>query len=238
MVGVMFSMAFLVGLVAFFLFQSTQDHVTHDTPHLTLEVSAPHSQRDTLVDQMAHTLRSLPETSKFEMVPEETVQQTFTDFFEEPLEEVMGGPYAPLLMDVWLRKDGFQNAQQVAEKIRKRLPEVAVLVHHTLIQPARSWMDWMKWVLLGVTSLLLLGLGTVIAFAVRTGLSIHEPVLEVLDLMGASTPYIRRQFQLQTRQNTFKSLAVAGVLLGLSLLGGILFFDAAVLWRNFRGLGA
>ena len=49
-----------------------------------------------------------------------------------------------------------------------------------------------------------------VVFAVRTGLAIHSPVVELLHIMGATDAYVARQFQTHVA-----GLALRGGLVGL-----------------------
>lgn len=225
MVGMMLYVALLFGMVSVLLFQGVHRQLEHDTPHLTLEIPAPGAQREGALTQTVRILQAMEEVERLRVVSPEEVKQTFTDFFDESLATAGEEHYEPLLVDVWVHGYSLTTAQQVAEKMRRAQPEVQVLVHQTWTQPLVAWVAWMKWGFLGIAALLLLGILMVVAFAVRTGVSIHQPVLEILDLMGASGNYITRQFQLQNRKNTLKSLGIALFFLLLSLLGLAFFLE-------------
>ena len=59
-----------------------------------------------------------------------------------------------------------------------------------------------------------------VVFAVRTGLAIHSPVVELLHIMGATDGYVARQFQTHVQGLALRG-GVAGLVLGLVTLAGL-----------------
>lgn len=71
---------------------------------------------------------------------------------------------------------------------------------------------------LGVVALIVCAGLLAVAFAVRTGLAIHEDVVRLLHLMGATDGYIARQFEVHVGWRVLRGGAVGGGAAALTLL--------------------
>ena len=90
--------------------------------------------------------------------------------------------------------------------------------HAVWLADLRSFAGAIRLAALGVV--LLIGAAAVmtVVFAVRTGLAIHRPVVELLHLMGATDRYVSRQFERHV-----VSLSLRGGGIGLLLAGGTMY---------------
>ncbi|HVJ41461.1 MAG TPA: FtsX-like permease family protein [Dongiaceae bacterium] len=78
--------------------------------------------------------------------------------------------------------------------------------------------------------LVLAAAAATVIFVTRTGLAVHQPVIEILHLVGAQDRYIARQFQAQSFRVSLIG-GIIGTLLALGTLGGLAFT------LNRRGIG-
>jgi len=121
------------------------------------------------------------------------------------------------------------NARIDHADLQRRL---AAIVAGTRIDDHGDWVDDALRFLRGVQALAVFLVALVLAataatviFVTRTGLAVHQPVIEILHLVGAQDRYIARQFQAQSFRVSLTGgiigtiLAVA-TLIGLKLLGG------------------
>jgi cell division transport system permease protein len=118
----------------------------------------------------------------------------------------------PRLIEVTLESSGGVNLPALATKLEQAVPGASLDTH-------RPWLDKMVTLarsvqLLAGAIMILIVMVTVIIviFATRTGLIMHEEVIEVLHLIGAKDSYIALQFQ-----NYFGRLSFLGALPGLFL---------------------
>jgi cell division transport system permease protein len=118
----------------------------------------------------------------------------------------------PHLIDVKLNPGGRIDAKELSKHLAKIAPG-------TLVDDHGVWLDRLLRLLraieaLATGALALMGLATAgtVVFTTRTGLAIHQDVIEVLHLIGARDAYIARQFGQRAL-----ALGLRGGLFGLAL---------------------
>ncbi|AWB08488.1 hypothetical protein A6A40_26140 (plasmid) [Azospirillum humicireducens] len=133
----------------------------------------------------------------------------------------------PRLIDV--AADGAVDVAALRLRLASAAPGTTLDDHAVWLADLRSFAGALRLAALGVV--LLIGAAAVmtVVFAVRTGLAIHRPVVELLHLMGATDRYVSRQFERHV-----VSLCLRGGTIGLLLAGGTLFG----LYRASQGLRA
>jgi cell division protein FtsX len=126
------------------------------------------------------------------------------------------------LVDVWVKQG--TDLAHLEETLRHHVPTFVPvmrtpgsLVDTSFVASlgAGAFEPWVVCALVSAGVLSLLICGGVVAFGVHMAVRLHRGVLETLNLMGASSSYIARQFHKQTFTNTLKGI---GICLGLSLL--------------------
>ncbi len=223
--GIMLYFALLLGIATTLFFQENRSQAIGDIPHLTLEMPASKNERHDLEKTLQETLILFPEILKSRIIPLEEIRHTFRNFFHEEMTP-LDLDTEPLFVDLWVKK-GF--APKIPTEITKKLssiaPNMEFFLHQQWTRPLFNRIEFLYWGSLFGIILLFSGLLAVVAFSVRTGISIHSPILKILDLIGASESYIIHQFQRQNRVIFFKSLAIMAVFFSLTLLGVQTFFD-------------
>lgn len=133
----------------------------------------------------------------------------------------------PRLIDV--AADGPVDVAALRIRLAAAAPGATLDDHAVWLADLRSFAGAVRLAALGVV--LLIGAAAVmtVVFAVRTGLAIHRPVVELLHLMGATDRYVSRQFERHV-----VSLSLRGSAIGLLLAGGTLYG----LYRASQGLRA
>lgn len=133
----------------------------------------------------------------------------------------------PRLIDV--AADGPVDVAALRLRLASAAPGATLDDHAVWLADLRSFAGAVRLAALGVV--LLIGAAAVmtVVFAVRTGLAIHRPVVELLHLMGATDRYVSRQFERHV-----VSLSLRGGAIGLLLAGGTLYG----LYRASQGLRA
>lgn len=118
----------------------------------------------------------------------------------------------PRLIEVRIESGSGINLPALATKLEQAVPGASLDTH-------RPWLDKMVTLarsvqlLAGAIMVLIVMVSVIIViFATRTGLIVHEEVIEVLHLIGAKDDYIASQFQ-----NYFGRLSFLGALPGLIL---------------------
>ena len=118
----------------------------------------------------------------------------------------------PALIDVEVGASAGLDVPALAERLAAAVPGARLDNHAAWLADLRSLAHTAQLVALAVV--LLVGGASVAAvvFAVRTGLAIHSPVVELLHIMGATDAYVARQFQTHVA-----GLALRGGVVGLAL---------------------
>jgi cell division transport system permease protein len=120
----------------------------------------------------------------------------------------------PTLIDVSFARDAAPNLGDLAERLAQAVPGSRLDDHGLWLDGVRSLARAAQGLAVAVIAVVGLVAAAAVAFATRTGLSIHRDVVEVLHLIGAHNSYIGRQFS----RHMFR----------LSLTGGALGLGAAL----------
>ncbi len=153
-------------------------------------------------------VRATPGVAGAEQVPEEKVRALL-----EPWLGGAGGLDAlplPALVDVRLADPDNVDLAAMTAQLQAISPEISVDSHRLWLDELIGRVRWAQIVAIGVVLLNgLAAFGTVV-FATRTGLMVHQRIVEVLHLMGATDRYIARQFAMQALR-----LGLRGGLIGI-----------------------
>jgi cell division transport system permease protein len=125
----------------------------------------------------------------------------------------------PVVVDVFLEMHRTEALSQLQAEVKKLAPDAVVLIHKEILQKLTEWLDTLQQTVWFSVLFFLVAALLVVVFSVRTGIRIHNSVLETLHLMGAPDRYISRQFQRQSLKNTLHAFWIAGFF----CLGTILF---------------
>lgn len=153
-------------------------------------------------------VRSTPGVAGADQVPQEKVRALL-----EPWLGGAGGLDAlplPALVDVRLADPDKVDLAAMTAQLHAISPEISVDSHRLWLDELIGRVRWAQIVAIGVVLLNgLAAFGTVV-FATRTGLMVHQRIVEVLHLMGATDRYIARQFAMQALR-----LGLRGGLIGI-----------------------
>ena len=124
----------------------------------------------------------------------------------------------PALIDVEVGPGSALDAPALAERLAGAVPGARLDNHAAWLADLRVLAHTAQLVALAVV--LLVGGAAVasVVFAVRTGLAIHSPVVELLHIMGATDAYVARQFQTHVAGLALRGGAVGLGLAALTLL--------------------
>ncbi|WP_025897657.1 cell division protein FtsX [Sneathiella glossodoripedis] len=118
----------------------------------------------------------------------------------------------PRLIEVTISENSAVDLLAAAKKLASEVPGAVLNTH-------RPWLDKMILLARSVQTIaaiimMLISIVTVIiiVFAARTGMVMHQEIIEVLHLIGAKDSYIAKQFQ-----NYFARLSLFGALPGLAI---------------------
>lgn len=132
----------------------------------------------------------------------------------------------PHLIDVSLRTSKGLNGEALVHELNKVAPGATLDDHRIWLDRLIRMSQTLEWGAYIVLALILLATVGTIFFVTRTGLAIHQDVIEVLHLIGAQDSYIARQFAEHALH-----LALKGGLYGLAAAGPT-FGGFAYLYRQ------
>ena len=160
------------------------------------------------VEAAAGVLRGMPGVAAVEIVPDARVRAL--------LEPWLGGSRGlddlplPTLIDVRMSAPDAVDLTAMRQQLAAVAPEISVDSHRLWLDELIARVRIAQAVAIGIVLLnALAAVGTVV-FATRTGLMVHQRVIEVLHLMGATDAYIARQFAMQALR-----LGLRGGLIGI-----------------------
>lgn len=187
---------------------------------LTVQImpAEPPADDDARLRTVVEALRSMPRVARAEAIPESEMAALLEPWIGSS--GVRGDLPLPRLVDVELVPDAEVDAAALQRRLAAVVPGIAVDDH-------RIWLErFLRLVRAGEALagaiVLLVGLATVgtVVFTTRTGLAIHQEVIEVLHLIGARDAYVARQFAARALVLGLRGGAI-GLLLAVPTLLGI-----------------
>ncbi|MBL4907305.1 MAG: hypothetical protein JKX94_07635 [Sneathiella sp.] len=206
------SMIFLAALAIgglFSIHSAVQDWTRAVSGSLTVEIAFEEGANlDKKVKIAAEYLRSLPGIEDAHPLDLDAAASLLEPYLGRA--DIIKDLPLPRLIDVTLSEGNSLDLMAVAKKLSDTVPGARLNTH-------RPWLDKMIILarsvqLLAGAIMLIVSIATVIIviFAARTGMVMHQDVIEVLHLIGARDKYIAQQFQ-----NYFARLSLLGALPGL-----------------------
>ncbi|MDP7666737.1 MAG: cell division protein [Rhodospirillales bacterium] len=186
----------------------------------TLSVQIPASgdeaDDDRRTDAALIGLRSAPGVVRADLVSAERVAALLEPWLGPAT--AAGDLPLPRLIDVEIDDD--VEVAELTRALQARVPDATIDDH-------RVWLDRLVRLvraieLLAGATLALMSAATAgtVVFATRTGLAVHQDVIEVLHLIGAQDAYIARQFARRAQAHAIRGAAV-GLALAVPTLGAI-----------------
>ncbi len=176
------------------------------------EAVAPLAQRTELALAL---LRATPGVVRADMVTAASAHKLLEPWLGASLPDDLP---LPALIDVEVGPEGGLAVAALGERLARSVPGAQLDNHAAWLDDLHRLARTTQMVALAV--ILLVGGAAVAAvvFAVRTGLAIHSPVVELLHIMGATDSYVARQFQAHIVGLAFRG-GIVGLALGLATLG-------------------
>ena len=124
----------------------------------------------------------------------------------------------PALIDVQVAPGSDPEVPALADRLARSVAGAHLDNHAAWLDDLRRLARTVQLVALAVVVLVGTAALVAVVFAVRTGLAIHSPVVELLHIMGASDRYVARQFQAHVVGLALRG-GMVGLALGLATLG-------------------
>ena len=186
------------------------------TGRLTVEIAplpdqsvAPLAQRTEVTLAL---LRSTPGISRAETVGAAAAHRLLEPWLGTALLDDLP---LPALIDVEVGSGAAIDVPALADHLASAVPGARLDNHAAWLADLRVLAHTAQLVALAVVLLVGGAAVAAVVFAVRTGLALHSPVVELLHIMGATDAYVARQFQTH--------------IAGLALRGGVVGLGLAVL---------
>lgn len=137
----------------------------------------------------------------------------------------------PRLVDVQIDPD-IADMQTIARELRAAVPSARLDDHRIWLQNFIDVVRWFELAAVAIFTIVLLVTVLTVMFTTRTGLAIHQDVVEILHLVGAKDSYIARKFGaralwLGLRGGVLGGLFAAATVYGFGWVAGRI--DAALL---------
>jgi cell division transport system permease protein len=123
----------------------------------------------------------------------------------------------PRLIDVTLGGDAAVDAKALAARLAAEVPEATVDDHGLIIDRLVRIASFAEWLAIGVTVVVAFVAIATVAFTTRSGLVIHEDIIDLLHLIGARDGYVARQFQMSAMRLCLKG-GLTGFLFATAVL--------------------
>ena len=195
------------------------------TGRLTVEIAplpdqsvAPLAQRTEVTLAL---LRSTPGISRAETVGAAAAHRLLEPWLGTALLDDLP---LPALIDVEVGSGAAIDVPALADHLASAVPGARLDNHAAWLADLRVLAHTAQLVALAVVLLVGGAAVAAVVFAVRTGLALHSPVVELLHIMGATDAYVARQFQTH--------------IAGLALRGGVVGLGLAVLTLLARRVAA
>lgn len=206
------AMIFLAALALAGLFSihsAVQDWSSAVSGNLTVEIEYQEGKAlDKKVKVATEFLQTFPGVENVRPLPLDETAKLLEPYLGRP--DVIKNLPLPRLIEVTIKEGSAVNLVAAAQKLADAVPGARLNTH-------RPWLD--KMILLArsvqILAAAIMGLVSVVTviiviFAARTGMVMHQEIIEVLHLIGAQDGYIARQFQ-----NYYARLSFIGSLPGL-----------------------
>lgn len=206
------SMVFLAALAIAGLFSihsAVQNWTNAVSGNLTVEIAYEEGVNlDSKVENTAEFLRTFPDIKNVHPLDLEAAANLLEPYLGRA--DIIKNLPLPRLIEVTIAENSSLDLLAIAKKLSDTIPGARLNTH-------RPWLDKMIVLarsvqLVAATIMLIVSIATVIIviFAARTGMVMHQDVIEVLHLIGAQDSYIAQQFQ-----SYFARLSFLGALPGL-----------------------
>ncbi len=118
----------------------------------------------------------------------------------------------PRLIDVRLDPNADIDLAQLSKRLATVAPGVSLDDHRTWLSRLVNLSRTIEWLAAGIVALIGSVTALTVVYAVRTGMAVHDEVIQVLHLTGAHEDYVARQFA----DHAF-ALGMRGGFIGISL---------------------
>lgn len=123
----------------------------------------------------------------------------------------------PTMIAVTARPDAVIDRTDLRNRLTAIVPDTRLDDHGDWVDDALHFLRSMQALAIFLVVLVLSTAAATVIFVTRTGLAVHQPVIEILHLVGAQDSYIARQFQTQSLRVSLTG-GIIGTVLAISTL--------------------
>ena len=222
--GMVLYVGLMMSWVAGGFFFLNWGHITpaFDPPQLTLVASVGDSERSASLSLLKEKLDESAQVRKMRILPPEAIQASLRSLGADRARELAARVQDAVLVDVWVEPGA--HLPHLEETLRQHVPTFIPVLRTQGPLRGMSFFGflgqgdvepWVVWALVSAGVLSVLICVGVVAFGVHMAVHLQRRTLETLDLMGASSSYIARQFNKQTFNSTLQGI---GICLGLGVV--------------------
>jgi cell division transport system permease protein len=184
------------------------------TGSMTVQIPAPDSgandEQPSVIAAVLDVLKNTPGIREARPLPHEKVVSLIEPWLGKG--NVASDLPIPVLIDIKLDKNAVFDTVALAIQLEHVAPGTRLDDHEIWITRMLRLSRTVGAIATTIVILIGIAAAATVVFATRTGLAVHQGVIEVLHIIGARDVYIARQFQVRAL-----SLALRGGLLGLVL---------------------
>ncbi len=182
----------------------------------TLTVQVPADASAARLDTAMALLRQSPGIVSARLLPPEETARLVEPWLGSatPVDKLP----LPRLIDLQLNPDAKVDLAALRQKLASIAPEAQLDDHRLALGRLRAFAVHVQGVIAAGVALVMALLVLTVVFTARTGLAIHQPVIEILHLLGAPDGYIARQFQTHSLWLGLRGGAIGSVAAAITIV--------------------
>lgn len=162
----------------------------------TLTIQVPATADKKITDKWLDSVLEILEHEKAVLYTRVLDENSLVQLLEPWLEphDLLTDLFLPRLIDVELRPDIEIDIKSLTKNLQAKAPGTTVDSHRIWLKRAITLIRVLQITIFGILVFIGLIIAGTVVFATRSGLAIHQEILEVLHLTGAHDRYVARQF--------------------------------------------
>jgi cell division transport system permease protein len=167
--------------------------------HMTIEIPVTQRAKDETLDQLQKLLLTLekePWFLKAEIMPEHRVQELIAAWLDDV--SLTRTLELPILVDVHIVPGHQVSLEGLEEQITYVFPEAALHTHAEWYSPVLRYASFAQFFSIALALLTVMIVVGTIVFATHSSLVVHQRIINILQLIGATDTYVATQLEKRT----------------------------------------
>ncbi|MDR0406518.1 MAG: hypothetical protein LBH38_00315 [Holosporales bacterium] len=229
-IGALIYLATVAILGCIGVYRTTETWNTALSEHMTIEIPVIQESKEKTVEHLQAflpTLQKIPGILKIEIIPENQVQDLIAAWVDDPL--LLKTLEMPILVDVLLTPGQPVSSEDIRIETTKVFQEARLHNHAEWYSPVLQCAALFQ--IFSIALALLTGLiviGTII-FSTHASLVVHQRIVNILQLIGATDAYIAQQFEKHTLRMALQAVLIAITITSTTLFAFQIFSDIPII---------